>query len=68
MHLECFVSNNRVTRATDGYKFDLKIPHSGIYPKSPYYVGANSWNNLLPNIQNMTSKAQFKKELRARNR
>ena len=54
----------RATRATEGYIFDLVIPHTGLYNKSPYYVGANMWNRLPVNIRNMNKKEHFKREIR----
>ena len=55
-----------MTRATDGYKFDYVLANSGIYAKSPFYVGANTWNKFPTNIQNMNSKEKFKREMRDR--
>ena len=55
---------NRVTRATNGYVFDLTMPHMSVYSKSPYYVGANMWNSLPINIRNSDSKEQFKQNMR----
>ena len=52
----------RVTRANQGYIFDLKVPNSGVYAKSPYYIGANKWNTLPLNLQNNHKKDQFKIE------
>ena len=57
---------NRQTRAADGYIFDLTIPHSGVYAKSPYYVGASLWNDLPMTTRNMNTKGQFKRELKDR--
>ena len=55
---------NRVTRAADGYKFDYSTAYTGVYSKSPFYVGANMWNKLPINMQNLHNKDQFKRELR----
>ena len=57
---------NRVTRAAEGYTFDLTVPHMGVYAKSPYYVGASMWNALPVNIQNLNSKERFKCEIKER--
>ena len=57
---------SRVTRAADGYTFDLTVPHMGVYAKSPYYVGANMWNVLPLNIRNSNTKAHFKYEIKDR--
>ena len=54
----------RMTRANDGYIFDVSIPRIGIYAKSPYYSGANMWNKLPVNMQNMSKKDSFKCQLR----
>ena len=55
---------NRVTRAANGYVFDLTVPHMSAYSKSPYYMGANMWNSLPINIWNSGSKEQFKQNMR----
>ena len=57
---------NRVTRAAAGYNFDLTVPHTGVYAKSPYYIGANMWNKLPTNIRSMNKKECFKNEIRNR--
>ena len=46
---------NQVTKAADGYTFDLTVPHMGVYAKSPYYVGAN-----------INTKAHFKYKIKDR--
>ena len=49
-------------RANQVYIFYLKVSHTGIYAYSPYYIGANIWNNLSVTLQNNNKKAQLKKE------
>ena len=58
--------STRITHATDGYRFELLTPHKELYAKSPHYVGANMWNRLPANVQNMNNKEHFKRELRRR--
>ena len=53
----------RTTRATDGYKFELNLPHVGSYTKSPYYTRANMWNKLPVNIQHMNKKEHLSVKL-----
>ena len=54
----------RVTRQGDKYIFQTEISSVGIYTRSPYYVGANLWNDLPANIQFARSKAQSKIDLK----
>ena len=54
------------TIAIEGSEFELLTPHMGLYAKSPYYVGANMWNRLPVNVQNMNNKEYFKGEIRSR--
>ena len=56
--------SNRITRANDGYMFETATPNTGIYARSPNYIGAKMWNALPVHIQNSISKEQFKYELR----
>ena len=58
--------STRITCATDGYRFELLTPHKELYAKSPHFVGANIWNRLPANVQNMNNKEHFKRELRRR--
>ena len=55
----------RITRQGNKYTFKTEIPTVGIYTRSPYYIGAYLWNNLPNNVQNATTKTQFKSELKA---
>ena len=55
---------SRVTRANDGYVFDVMTPHVGIYANSPYYVGASMWNRLPLDIRNIPIKEHYKRELK----
>ena len=57
---------NHMTRAADGYTFELTVPHIGVYAKSPCYPGANMWNSLPVDTQNLNNKSQFKCEMRNR--
>ena len=54
----------RVTRAANGFTFDLMVPRMSVYAKSPYYVGANVWNLLPTDIRNTDSKDEFKQKMR----
>ena len=55
---------NRITQARDGYIFYADNPHSGLYAKSPYYIGATMWNGLRTHTQNLNSKERFKCDLK----
>ena len=56
---------NRVTRQGEKYIFQTEILNVGVYMRSPYYIGANLWNNLPYDVQNARTKAQFKINLKA---
>ena len=56
---------NRVTRQGEKYIFQTEISNVGVYMRSPYYIGANLWNNLPYDVQNARTKAQFKLNLKA---
>ena len=55
----------RITRQGEKYTFHTDIPAFGVYVRSPYYIGSKLWNNLPGHIQNATTKAKFKAELKA---
>ena len=55
----------RITRAANGFMFDLMVPQKGVYSKSPYYIGASKWNSLPVNIRKAGNKEQFKQLFRA---
>ena len=54
----------RVIKQDDKYTFQPDIAAVGVYTRSPYYIGANLWNNLPVNIQQARTKAQFKCEVK----
>ena len=56
----------RATRAAEGYIFYQSVPNMGVYASSPYYMGANMWNLLPVNTQNMKKKEPLKYELKER--
>ena len=56
---------NRATRANDGYRFDMHIPRTRVYARSPYYMGAVMWENLPLRIRQSNTKSKFKQELKA---
>ena len=52
------------TRQGDKYEFKMDIAVVGPYARSPYYLGSKLWNSLPIHIQNATTKAQFKHEVK----
>ena len=55
---------DRNTRAAEKYTFATNIVNLDIYARSPYFVGAKLWDNLPLHIQNIDTKAHFKKSLK----
>ena len=54
----------RNTRSTENYIFETDIVHTGIYAKSPYYKGANLWNEVPRHLQQVPNKGKFKKDIK----
>ena len=51
----------------DRHKVKMKLPYSNKdrVLKSPYYISVNLWNQLDSDVQNIVSKGEFKKRIRA---
>ena len=54
---------DRITRQCDKYIFHYDIANVGAYMRSPYYIGARSWNKMPANIQDARTKSHFKYEV-----
>ena len=54
----------RATRQGDKYIFQTDVAVSGVYARSPYYIGSKLWNSLTVDIQNARSNNKFKCELK----
>ena len=55
----------RVTRQGEKYTFHTDISTTGVYARSPYYIGSKLWNSLPAFIQNTRTKSKFKNDLKA---
>ena len=53
-------TSNRDTRNSKKTLFECDIVHLSIYNQSPYFIGANAWNNMPQNLHDIKLKEQFK--------
>ena len=54
----------RNTRQVDKYVFDIDRVRLDIYARSPYYIGSKFWNDLPRHVQQLNTKAAYKRSLR----